>query len=135
MKFPPALLDKLGLEDDLREVVDRSRRVTSPIARRRAERTLAGALRQEADLAELSKRIANVAATGAADTRLLHLAEAWRARLLTEGSAAAQQIPGGLTEPLSELIDRARRERDTGLPRGAARALFRHLVELLKASS
>jgi ribosome-associated protein len=133
MKVPPSFLDKLGLDDDVREVVDQARRVKSPNARRRAERTVAGALRQSADMDELSKRIASIVATGAADTRLFHTAETWRARLIAEGDAAAQRFPGGATEQLSALIDRARSERDTGQPRGAARALFRHVIQVLEA--
>jgi ribosome-associated protein len=134
MTLPAAILGKLALDEDLRDIVERARRVTSPIARRRAERTVAGALRQaEEDLSVLSDRIASLETTGAADTRLFHLAERWRARLIAEGDAAAQEFPGGASETLVTLIERARRERDTGAPRGAARALFRHVAAVLKA--
>jgi ribosome-associated protein len=134
MKAPESSLGKLGLDDDLREAVDRARAVTSPIARRRAERALAGDLRR-IDLAELETRLANVQETGAAEPRLFHLAEKWRTRLIEEGSAAAAEFPGGNQDPLPALIQQARRERDTGRPPGAARALFRHVMAVLKARS
>jgi ribosomal 50S subunit-associated protein YjgA (DUF615 family) len=91
--------------------------VTSPNARRRAERTLAGELRG-VDLDALEAGIANVQSTGATESRLLHLAERWRARFLEEGTSAAAELPGGAADPLPALIPQARRERDTGKPPG-----------------
>lgn len=131
MELPEAALGKLGLDEDLREAVDRARAVTAHGARRRAERTLAGDLRR-AELGDLEERLASVQESGAADTRLFQLAEKWRARLI-DGSAAAADFPGADQQALLALIEQARRERDTGRPPGAARALFRHLVAALKA--
>jgi ribosome-associated protein len=134
MKLPESVLGKLDLEEELRDAIVRARAVTSQIARRRAERTLAGDLRG-VDLDALETTIASMQATGATDTRLLHLAERWRARFIEEGSAAAAEFPGGAADPLPALIQQARRERDTGKPPGAARALFRHVIAVLKAQS
>lgn len=131
MKLPAHAVAKLELDEDVRAAVERARAVTSQIARRRAERTLAGDLRR-ADLAVLARQIAEVGTAGAAETKQLHLAEHWRAKLIEEGAAAAAELPGGADPELVRLIDAARRERDTGKPPGAARALFRHVVELLK---
>ena len=55
--------------------------------------------------------------------------------MIEEGIAAASAFPGGASDALVRLIDAARRERTTGRPPGAARALFRHIVEALKAPS
>ena len=134
MKLPESVLGKLDVEEELRDAIVRARAVTSQNARRRAERTLAGDLRG-IDLDTLETRIANVQAAGATEPRLLHLAERWRARLIEEGSAAAAEFPGGAADPLPALIQQARRERDTGKPPGAARALFRHVIAVLKAQS
>lgn len=132
MKLPAAALGKLGLDEELREAIDRARAVTAQSARRRAERTLGGDLRRF-DLAAVEGRLATVQATGAAEPRLLHLAEQWRARMLDAGIAGAAEFPGGVDEPLRQLIERAQRERATGRPPGAARALFRHIAAVLKA--
>jgi len=132
MELKQSSLDKLDLDDDLREDIVRARAVTSPIARRRAERTLAGDLRH-VDLVDLAERIANVEETGNADPRLFHLAEQWRAKLIEGGIGAAADFPGERGDPLAQLIERAQRERDTGKPPGAARALFRHVFAMLKA--
>lgn len=132
MKLPAPAVKKLELEEDLREAVERARAVTALIARRRAERTLAGDLRRF-DLAELAAKLAKVHEAGNIDTQVLHLAEQWRARLIEEGGTAAAAFPGGASAELLRLIAAAQRERDTGRPPGAARALFRQVMETLKA--
>jgi ribosomal 50S subunit-associated protein YjgA (DUF615 family) len=48
--------------------------------------------------------------------------------------AAAATFPGGAGDELPRLIDAAQRERATGRPPGAARALFRHIANALKAA-
>jgi ribosome-associated protein len=133
MELSDAVFAKLELDDDTREKIEEARRVPSLIARRRAERTLAGFLRT-IDIADLQQRIANVETTGNADPRLFHAAEKWRTRLIEDGSVAAAEFPGGYVDPLPQLIQNARRERDTGKPPGAARALFRHVMSVLKGS-
>jgi ribosome-associated protein len=134
MKMSAPALAKLELDDDVREAVDRARAVTSLIARRRAERTLAGELRR-VDLVELEDRMTTAATTSTTDVQRLHLAESWRTKMIEGGFAAAAEFPGGTAEPLPQLIERAQRERTTGKPPGAARALFRHLMATLNAKS
>ncbi len=131
MKLPEPQLAQLELDDELREEVVRARAVTAHIARRRAERTLAGALRRY-DLGEIAGALAKLEGAKHAGIQQFHLAEKWRARLIDEGVVALASFPGGGDDKLPALIDAAQRERATGLPRGASRALFRHVVELLK---
>jgi ribosome-associated protein len=130
MQWKDAALAKLELPEEVRDELAAARAITSPIARRRAERTLAGALRH-ADLDELEAYMIDVQAKGNAEPRLFHEAEHWRARLIAEGEAAG--FPGGYAEPLPTLVASARRERDTGKPPGAARALFRHVMSVLRS--
>jgi ribosome-associated protein len=132
MGWKDSSLAKLEMPEELRETLEAARAIKSPIARRRAERAFAGSLRG-IDLDELEGYMINIEAKGNADPRLFHSAEKWRARLIEEGSAAAAEFPGGYVEPLPTLIQNARRERDTGKPPGAARALFRHVMTVLKA--
>ena len=131
MKLKDSALAKLELDDEVRGEIERARAVTSPIARRRAERALAGELRR-VDLGEIEEAIENLEAGRIGDSRLFHQAEQWRAKLITEGVAAAATFPGGPADPLPDLIERAQRERDTGKPPGAARALFRHVLAVLQ---
>lgn len=131
MKLDESRIAKLELEPSLHAAVTRARAVTSMSARRRAERTLASELRG-VELSDLQRRLANVHATGSVDAGRLHAAERWRSRLVDEGSAAIAEFPGGADDhALLGLIAQARRERTTGKPVGAARALFRHIVEAL----
>lgn len=127
MKLKDAQLAKLDIDDELREEIQTARRVTSHIARRRAERTLAGELRH-VDLAVLEEKLEKLEQGDAGDVRQFHAAEQWRARLIEEGMAAAAELPGGYDDELPRLVDAARRERDTGKPPGAARALFRYVM-------
>jgi ribosome-associated protein len=131
MKLPGPKLAKLTLDDELRQVVERARAISSHIARRRAERTLAGELRRY-DLAEIDDQLARLEQGAGAEVRQFHDAERWRARLIDEGVAALAEFPGGADDRFGPLIEAAQREHATGLPRGAARQLFRHVVERLK---
>jgi ribosome-associated protein len=131
MQLPDTTIEKLELDEDLLHEVKQARRITSQIARRRAERAVAGALRA-VDLVELQRKLENVQATGSTEPRLFHAAEQWRTRLIEEGLKAAAELPGGAADPLPLLIQNARRERDTGKPPGAGRALFRHVMHVLK---
>ncbi len=134
MSVPATTLKKLELDEALHDAVAKAQKVTSNIARRRAERSLAGDLRG-VDLKALAAKLATVKATGSAEPEQLHLAEKWRTRMLDEGLAAAAEFPGGVTDALSRLIAEAKRERASGKPPGAQRALFRHLVATLKADA
>ncbi len=137
MKVPKTTLDRLGLDEDLRAVLDRARGVTALVARRREERGVAGALRA-VDLRALAQRLASVQETGAAEPRQFQRAEAWRARLIAEADLAAAAFvaehPQATVAALLPLIAKARSERDTGKPPGAARALFRHVVAAMEAA-
>ena len=134
MELGAAVLKKLNLEEEMQEVVDRARKVTSHVARRRAERTLAGELRKF-DLTELAEKLAKAGQQSDEDVRKFHLAEQWRAKLIEEGMAAAAEMPGAAgDEELPRLVDAARREKATGKPPGAARTLFRHVVGMLEAA-
>jgi len=132
MGWKESALDKLQMDAEVREELDKARKVTSQIARRRAEREFAAYLRA-IDLDELEAYMINIEATNNVEPRLFKLAETWRARLIEDGSTAAAEFPGGNVDPLPKLIQNARRERDSGKPPGAARALFRHVMEVLRS--
>ncbi len=135
MTLSTSALVRLALDDGLREVVDSARRITSHVARRREERRLAGVLRS-ADFDDLEARLAKVTAGGDADERPFHKAEAWRTRLLDDPAASGAFVaehPTIAPTRLAGLIEAATRERATGRPPGAARALFRFVLDALSA--
>jgi ribosome-associated protein len=128
MTMKDSLLGKVELDADLRDAVVKARAIPSQAARRRAERALGGELRRY-ELAEIEAQIATAQAN--AEPVEFHLAEKWRERLLADDAAAAE-FPGGNVDPLPTLVARARSEAETGKPPGAKRALFRHIVAVLK---
>jgi ribosome-associated protein len=130
MKLKPEAVRKVVPDEDLQEAVARAQAITSLIARRRAERTLAGELRRY-DLVEIDERLSKVHESDNADQELFHQAEQWRARLI-EDAAALAEFPGVADDELPRLIDAARRERDTGKPPGAGKKLFRYVAEALR---
>ncbi|MBL9019663.1 MAG: DUF615 domain-containing protein [Myxococcales bacterium] len=132
MTIKDAALAKLRLDEDIAEIVARARKVTSPVARRRAERSLAGELRRF-ELEEIAARISSEQDRASEEPRLFHAAEQLRAKLI-ESDAAIAEVPGGATDELTKLVANARRERETKKPPGAARALFRHVRALLERS-
>jgi ribosome-associated protein len=135
MEIKASVLKRLELDEELRDAVDQARKITALIARRRAERTLAGDLRRF-DTADLEAQLQKVH-DGNVDEQQFHLAEQWRTKLIAEGIGAAKTFPGGVPGAdgeLARMIDAAQRERDTGKPPGAAKALFRFVAEALKVA-
>jgi len=128
MKLGAPALGKLPLDDTLRSELERARAIPSQNARRRAERALAGSLRrlEDNELTAIETALANPTA----DNDQFHDAEQWRTRLIEDDAALAEF---GADPELPTLIAKARSERDTGKPPGAARALFRHIMATLKA--
>lgn len=134
MQLKEPLLKRMILDVELRDVIDAARKITSPIARRRAERALAGELRRW-DLNDLAAKLEKVHEAGNIDARKLHEAERWRTKLIEEGSEGGAELPGGVDDELVRLIMAARREKETGKPPGAARALFRAIVVRLDVAA
>ncbi|MEZ4403789.1 MAG: ribosome biogenesis factor YjgA [Kofleriaceae bacterium] len=131
MLASPSTVARLELDEGLRGSIDRARKVTALIARRREERRLAGDLRR-VDLDALEVRLANVQKTGSADPGRFQRTEAWRTRLLEVGAEAVAafvaEFPSADAARLTRMVDDARRERATTRPPGAGRALFRALT-------
>jgi len=132
MGLHESTLAKLEIEEDLRAALDRARAISSHVARRRAERSLAGELRRF-DIDEVERQLANIQSTGVAEPQLFHLAERWRTRLVEGGDDDLAAFPGGADDALPKLIADAKRERATGKPPGGGRALFRHIIAILRA--
>ncbi|HEY4056412.1 MAG TPA: ribosome biogenesis factor YjgA [Kofleriaceae bacterium] len=132
MQIKDAHVKKLRIDDELRDAINEARKITAPIARRRAERTLAGELRRW-DLQKLTAEMAKLAEATNVDSRKLHDAENWRTKLIDGGIEAANDLPGGPDDELARMIMSARREKETTKPPGAQRALFREIMKRLDA--
>lgn len=132
MLIKEAHVKKLVIDEELRDVINEARKITALIARRRAERTLAGELRRW-DLNDLSAKMAKLSEATNVDSRKLHDAEQWRTKLIEGGVDAAKELPGGVDDELVRMIMAARREKETTKPPGAQRALFREIVKRIEA--
>lgn len=138
MTMSASALGRLHLDEYLAGEVASSRRITALAARRREERRLAGVLRS-IDLDDLTERLAAVERGSEIDRRPIKLAETWRTRLLDGGGADLDALlheqPSLDRARLTALLADARRERDTGRPPGAARALFRTILTALSTAA
>jgi ribosome-associated protein len=138
MDLEQSELDALAMDDDLRELIETSRRVKQQIARKRQTQFLAKHLRRD-EAATLAIRESIDHARDAdrrANAKLLRV-EHWRDRLVagdddTLGEFLAE-APEGDRQQLRTLIRRAQQERDLDKPPAAARELYRVLRELIVA--
>lgn len=127
-EFPVAVLDELA----------EARRITSAAARRRHERRLAQVLR-DVDVEEVAAALGRIDEARGQEARTFQRVEQWRARLLERDAALEELcsvVEASVTwspQSLAQLVAEARSEQGTGKPRGAGRALFRALRELLES--
>lgn len=140
-------LDTLGLDDSIRGHVEDLKKITSNGARKRQTLFLGKQLRA-IDVEPILAGLETLRLSSHAETRLLHLAESWRDRLLArrpDGSALDTTASTGnkaLTDFLSnhphadrqllrQLIRNANTEHTRQKPPKSARLLFQHLKDTL----
>jgi ribosome-associated protein len=127
-------LDALPLPEALREAVLLARRITAH----------GGLYRQKQYIGKLMRKIDAEPIRAALNARRerervealrFRRIEQWRDRLVQEGAPALAQlraeVPGIDATALADLVERARRERQSGGPAHASRELFRLLRDLL----
>ncbi len=135
MLMPEYLLRRLEMEEGLRVAFLKAREFKSSGARRREERRLAGVLRQ-GDIGEIEQLLASQEQFDKADARLFKQVVVWRTRLIDDDRLALddfhQKYPGQEVRTLDKMVHEARREQLKGKPKGAKKALFRHIATVLK---
>jgi ribosome-associated protein len=131
-----AQLARVSLDEDLLAEVQRTRAVTSHIARKRATQFLARQLRKLDDetIAPIRAALAHDRTKAHHEAAMLHRLETWRDRLIADGDAALDELlalhPAADRQHLRQLARNARAERDRQKPLHAYRELFRALREL-----
>ncbi len=141
-------LDSLGLDDAIRGHVEDLRKITSNGARKRQTLFLGKQLRA-IDVDPIVEGLERIRLSSHAETRLLHLAESWRDRLLgrhpdgspvTASDATApdsaltaflSDYPHADRQLLRQLIRNANTEHSRQKPPKSSRLLFRHIKETL----
>jgi ribosome-associated protein len=129
----------LNLPEVLADAILLAKRITSRGGLAR-QRQYIGKLMRTVDTAPIEAALGAESRLSALDAEKHKRVEAWRARLLTEGPAALDELikwrPGADRKALQALITKATSARvDSGSRDGASRELFRTVRGLLEASS
>jgi ribosome-associated protein len=132
-------LKELGLPETLEDAILLAKRITSRGGLAR-QRQYIGKLMRELDPAPIEAALGAEARVSAQDAEKHKRVEAWRARLLTEGAPALNDLlewrPAADRKALQALITKATSTRvDSGSREGASRELFRAVRSLFEASS
>ncbi|RMH91157.1 DUF615 domain-containing protein [Lysobacter pythonis] len=134
-------LKKLPMDDTLRGHALDARRITAPIARKRAVAFLAKQMRKEED--ETLDAIRDALDANSEGSRrqvaAMHRAEHWRTRLLEDGDAALtafiDEHPQADRQRLRQLVRNAQEEAKRGKPPRAFRELYREVLAAAGAGS
>lgn len=132
-----AQLGQLTLAEDLLDEVEKARRITQQIARKRQIQYLAKIMRRHEDeLPALRAQLDHDRQLARRETAELHRLEEWRDRLIDDGDDAltelVQQFPSADRQHLRQLARQARSERHENRPPHAFRELFRELRALFE---
>ena len=125
----------LGLPERLQDAILLAKRITSRGGLAR-QRQYIGKLMRDIDPGPIETALDSKSRSTAIDAEKHKRIEAWRARLLTEGPAALDELlkwqPDADRKSLQTLITKATAQRiDSGSREGASRELFRTLRSLL----
>ena len=126
-------LDAVELPDSLRDAVTEARRVKSFEGRRRQLQYI-GKLMRKVDPVPIRAALDVWHASSRAHVVLHKRVEAWRERLLRDPDAVAglaAEYPGADARQLRDLVSGVLRERSSGQPPRAYRALFQALRALM----
>jgi len=130
--LPPDRLDKLRLDERLRDAIDELRRTRSFEGRRRQVQYI-GKLMKHENPEPLREAVASYRVGSATDTLALHQAEYWRDQLLAGDEALAnwvKEYPATDVQQLRSLVRSARKEKlEPGERHGRA---YRDLFRLVK---
>ena len=133
MDLKPSILDKLPLNDRLREALDESMRIKSHNARKR-HLGFIGKLMQDQDLEPIQELLSRMDASSDEYNRHFHQLEKWRDRLIAEGQPALtaflDKYPEADHQHIRQLVRNAQKEAKQEKPPAAARKLFKYLREV-----
>jgi ribosome-associated protein len=131
--LPKDRLSKLTLPETLREAVNEARRLNQRGARRR-QLQYVGRLMREVDADNIQKQLETSHAGSVKEAALLHRAERWRERLLSEDAAVSEFVDafsGVDVQKLRTILRNAKQEATAGKPPRFYRALYREIRETM----
>ncbi|PJK09826.1 hypothetical protein CO614_04300 [Lysobacteraceae bacterium NML120232] len=133
----PTELEKLPIDEGLQGHVLEAKRITSPIARKRAVAFLAKQMRkQDEEVLEAIRDALDANSEGSRrQVALMHRAENWRTRLLQDGDEALAaflaEYPEADRQRIRQLVRNAQEESRRNKPPRAFRELYRLVHEAL----
>lgn len=132
-RLKPDQLTQIHLSDRLRAALDEAQRITRNEAKRRHSQYLGKLMRQE-DTQAIRDALDRMDAGGVENTRLFHLAEQWRDRLLKDATAVTPFVdafPAADVQHLRNLVRNAQQDLLLEKNRGHSKKLFRYLREIV----
>lgn len=134
VKLARADLDKIPLDDELRQAIDEARRIKQHGALKRQMQFIGKLIRQR-DADALRQAYDRVMHPFQEDIKHFHQLERWREQLLTDGDAALERLveeqPDTDRQHVRQLIRSAHKEKKDNKPPKAARELFQYLKTLM----
>jgi len=133
IKLSPARLNRVPLEDGIRDAVEDAKAIRSNVARKRQMQYVAKLLRRT-DPESIFLALEEFEGEARQLTGRQHRCEAWRDCLLERGDAAIGELMNLRssvdTQALRQLVRNAKKEIERGKPPASARSLFRLLRDM-----
>ncbi len=133
-----AQLDKIPMPDFLRQAIDDAKIIKTHEAKRR-QAQLIGKLIRKSNHEEILKAYNLILGGDSAQKASFLELEQWREKLVTGNSEALSEFMKihevGDLKTLRQLIQKAIDEKNTGKPKGAAKALFRFMRDNVNKSA
>lgn len=137
VNLPQADLDKIPLDDDLRQAIYEAKRIKQRGALKRQLQFI-GKLMRNSDAEAIRAAYQRVTNPFQEDIKQFHQLEQWRERLLRDGDDALesllQEYPQADRQHIRQLIRSADKEKKANKPPKAARELFQYLRNLMSGT-
>ena len=135
VKLSEGQLAAIELPRDLHKAVIEAKRIQHKHAAFKRQRLFIGKLMRQVDAEPIQQALAALEARHNADSAAFHRSEQWRERLLTDNAALSEfigQYPHTDRQHLRQLLQKAQREYQASTGKGAQRALFRFVHEVIE---
>lgn len=133
-KLEPSVLDKIPLEENIRDAIIAVRKMKKGSALKRQIQYI-GKLLRNTDDEPIRAAYEKAINPYREDVKLLHKMENWRDRLIAEGDKALEdlieEIPQVDRQHLRQLIRQANKEREKNKPPKSSREIFQYLKQIL----
>ena len=135
-KLEPAALDKIPMDEDIRDAIVTMRKIKKGSALKR-QRQYVGKLLRNTDFEPIREAYEKAVNHYREDVKQFHQLENWRDRLVEEGDKALgellNEMPQLDRQHLRQLIRQAGKEKQNNKPPKSSREIFKYLREMSEA--